>query len=211
MATIKQGALGGFSGKVGPVIGTSWKGKAVIKARALSYNDANTEAQQQIRSKFKMLIQFTSATYGFVSVGFKSQATDITEQNTAIRLNFENGFTGTWPNYELNYTKLVLSRGKIDNPYNTAAQVQGSDLNFTWTDNSGIGNAKENDKVMFLAFNTAKKQAVYDTAASDRSSRQTTYTLPTSWTGDTIEVYFAMQRADSDETSNSLYLGSFTL
>ncbi len=211
MATFKQGVLGGFSGKVGPVIGTSWKGKAVIRARALSHNDANTVAQQQIRSKFKMLIQFASVSYGFISVGLKKQATDVTEMNTAMSLNFENGFTGTWPNYELNYTKLVLSRGKIDNPYNAAAQVQGNDLNFSWTDNSGIGNALENDKVMFLIYNTSKKQAVYDTAASDRSSRQTTYTLPTSWTGDTIEVYFAMHRADGDEASNSLYLGSFTL
>lgn len=55
MATIKQGALGGFSGKVGPITGSSWKGKAVIKARPLSVNDPNTVLQQQIRAKFKLI------------------------------------------------------------------------------------------------------------------------------------------------------------
>ncbi len=211
MGKIKQGVLGGFSGKVGPVIGSSWKGKAVIKGRALSYNDANSEAQQQTRAKLKLLSQFTSATYGFVSVGFKSQATDITEQNASIRYNFADGITGTWPNYQLNYSKLLLARGKVDNPYNTTAQVQGTDLSFSWTDNSGIGNALETDKAMFVVYNSDKKQSIYDTEASDRSTRQASVSLPSSWTGDTVEVYFAMRRNDSDETSNSLYLGNFTL
>lgn len=211
MATHKQGVLGGFSGKVGPVIGSSWKGKAVIKARALSYNDANTETQQQIRTKFKMLIQFASANYGFIDIGFKKQATDITQANAFIRQNFDDGITGTWPSFELNYPKIVLSKGNVDNPYNPAAQVQGSDINITWTDNSGIGNARDSDKVMFLVYNTAKKQTIVDSEAADRSTRQASYSLPSSWTGDTIEVYFAMQRVASGETSNSIFLGTFTL
>jgi hypothetical protein len=31
MSTITQGVLGGFSGKTGPVIGSSWKGRPVMR------------------------------------------------------------------------------------------------------------------------------------------------------------------------------------
>ncbi len=58
MGKIKQGILGGFSGKVGPVIGTSWKGKAIIKARPLSHNDRNSVAQQEQRAKFSLVSKF---------------------------------------------------------------------------------------------------------------------------------------------------------
>ncbi len=211
MATIKQGALGGFSGKVGPITGSSWKGKAVIKARPLSVNDPNTVLQQQIRAKFKLITQFFSVIYAFIFLGFKKQAVDITEMNAAIKTNFADGFTGTFPTYSLNYSKLLVAKGNVDNPYNPSAQVQGTDLSISWTDNSGIGNALETDKVMFLAYNTVKKQAVVVTDAADRSTRQASYSLPTAWVSDSIEVYLAVRRAEGEDTSTSLYLGSFNL
>ena len=108
-------------------------------------------------------------------------------------------------------SKIIVSKGALDNPYNVSAQVQGTDLSFSWTDNSGIGNALETDKVMFLAYNTVKKQAVVVTDAADRSTRQASYSLPTAWVSDSIEVYLAVRRAEGDDTSTSLYLGSFNL
>ena len=34
MGTIKQGILGGFSGKVGSVVGASWKGISYMRSQA---------------------------------------------------------------------------------------------------------------------------------------------------------------------------------
>jgi hypothetical protein len=53
MGTIKQGILGGFSGKVGGVIGTSWKGIAVMKAMPQSVANPRTSGQVAQRTKFK--------------------------------------------------------------------------------------------------------------------------------------------------------------
>jgi len=44
MSTIKQGISGGFSGKTGTVIGSSWKGIAVMRGIAPSIAQPNTEA-----------------------------------------------------------------------------------------------------------------------------------------------------------------------
>lgn len=45
MGTIKQGILGGFSGKVGTVIGSSWKGISYMRSRAQSVKNPRTEGR----------------------------------------------------------------------------------------------------------------------------------------------------------------------
>lgn len=211
MATLNQGILGGVSGKVGPVVGTSWKGKAVIRSKALSIHDPKTQAQLEERARFALLMHFIARVYGFIKMGFKSLAVDMTEADYALKANHTNGVTGTYPNFSINYQGFVLAKGNVDLPYNPSASNDGSDLTFQWTDNSGVGNAKAEDQAMVLVFNTAKNQAVYNLEAAVRSDRTYSMALPSAWTGDTVEVYMAFRRQDTSEASDSVYLGSITL
>lgn len=45
MAQIKKGILGGFSGKVGTVVGANWRGKDIIRSLQKSNNKAPTDLQ----------------------------------------------------------------------------------------------------------------------------------------------------------------------
>lgn len=58
MGIIKQGILGGFQNKVGPVIGTSWKGINVIKSRPASVAYSNTEQQQEQRTAMRQIAAY---------------------------------------------------------------------------------------------------------------------------------------------------------
>lgn len=53
MAIIKKGILGGFSNKIGNVVGSTWKGIDVMRALPQNVANPNTEKQQRQRSKFK--------------------------------------------------------------------------------------------------------------------------------------------------------------
>lgn len=53
MGVIKRGILGGFSNKVGPVVGSSWKGIDVIKSKPVSVSNPNTPAQQLQRNAMR--------------------------------------------------------------------------------------------------------------------------------------------------------------
>ena len=53
MGKIKQGILGGFKGKVGTVIGSSWNGIAYMRGLAQSVKNPKTAAQLQQRAYFK--------------------------------------------------------------------------------------------------------------------------------------------------------------
>ena len=52
MGTIKKGVLGGFSGKVGTVVGASWKGIDYIRSLPASVKNPRTEGQVTQRTKF---------------------------------------------------------------------------------------------------------------------------------------------------------------
>ena len=58
MGKIKRGILGGFSGKVANVVGTSWKGIAVMKSMPLSVANPNTVAQQGQRTAMTNVVGF---------------------------------------------------------------------------------------------------------------------------------------------------------
>ncbi len=61
MAKIKQGILGGFSGKIGGIVGTSWKGRAVMKSRPISVANPRTTDQVSQRVSFKKVALVASA------------------------------------------------------------------------------------------------------------------------------------------------------
>jgi hypothetical protein len=58
MGVIKRGILGGFRGKVANVIGSSWKGIAVIKAMPLSVANPKTAGQVAQRTKMTNIVAF---------------------------------------------------------------------------------------------------------------------------------------------------------
>ncbi len=58
MGTINQGILGGFSGKVGSVIGASWKDISYMRTRAVNTKDAHTEKQLNQRARFTLSMDF---------------------------------------------------------------------------------------------------------------------------------------------------------
>lgn len=211
MGKCNQGVFGNWVKKVGNVVGRVVNGQNIYSIYQPNVSNPQTERQQKTRTKFSMLTKLGSVIGIFLSIGLLQSKGKGTWLSRFISINFEDGITGTYPSFELNYPKLILSQGNVDLPYNTAAQVQGSDVNITWIDNSGIGNAKDSDKAMFLIYNKDKNASIVDEEAADRSTRQASYELPTSWNGDTIYVYFAMQRVAERTASASMFLGQFTV
>lgn len=61
MAIIKQGILGGFSNKVGSVVGAGWKGIATMRSLPQSVANPRTTAQVANRTTFAQLAQVGSA------------------------------------------------------------------------------------------------------------------------------------------------------
>jgi len=74
MGTINKGIRRGFSGKVGTVIGGTWKGIDYMRSKSDYRNTNPSEAQLAQQLKFGLCIRFVSSMNGLVERTFGNYA-----------------------------------------------------------------------------------------------------------------------------------------
>lgn len=124
MGTIKQGILGGFSGKVGTVIGGNWKGIDYMRGKAASVSNPKTEAQLDQRARFGAALKFLQPLTSFIRVGFKNYAVKMTAFNSAMSYNLNNALAGGYPDYFIDYASALVSRGVLPGALNPWFNLQ---------------------------------------------------------------------------------------
>lgn len=210
MGIIKNGILGGFNGKVGTVIGYSWKGKAVMRSIAQNVHNPNTEAQRAQRMRFSLMTKALAQLHPFVEWGFKSKASGITESNAAFVANYANAVTGVYPNLSVDVSQLQLSSGSLPLAANPNATVDTSQhmVTVTWSNNSGEMDALDSDISMAALYNAELNQSVVVVDGADRAAESLSLSYPAAWSGGNVAVYVAWRSASGSLVSNSLFLGS---
>ena len=211
MGTIKKGVLGGFSGKVGSVVGASWKGIDYIRSLPASVKNPRTEGQVTQRTKFTVALEFLRPIIAYLNVGFKPYASKQSPYNAAMSYNVSNAVTGTFPDFEMDYPNALVSKGSLLGAEDASATTAAGSISFAWTDNSEVSNALSTDKAMPLAFNISKGQAVFKTNGAERSTEADTLTIPANWSGDDVEVYLGFVSNDGLLVASSVYLGQKTI
>ena len=207
MSTINQGILGGFSGKVGTVIGGSWKGISYMRSIPASVSNPRTPAQLEQRAKFTAIVQFLRPLTAFLRIGFKSQAIKKSAFNAAMAFNFKNIITGIYPAFDIDYSKVSVSQGNLPgalNPLTTS--VATGTVRFAWEDNSWETDASDDDQAVLVVYNPARQAAVSVIGGITRAVGSQTITLPDSFTGDEVQCYIAFINANQSVISNSQYV-----
>ncbi len=211
MGKINQGILGGVSGQVGNVIGGTWKGIDYLRIKPSSVANPRTAGQVDQRSKFSTTLKFLQSMTDFLRVGFKLYANKMTQFNAAMSYNLNNAITGTYPNFMIDYASALVSRGGLTGAANGAVSSSGGLVEFTWTDNTGSGNAQATDKALLVVYNPAKDQAIYDNAGAARSVAAQNLAMPNDFIGDDVEAFIGFISEDGKEVANSVYIGSVTV
>jgi hypothetical protein len=211
MATIKQGILGGVSGKVGTVVGANWKGINYIRSLPAHVTNPRSDGQLNQRNKFGLVLHFLQPITGFIRVGWKQYAHRQTAFNAAMSYTLRNAITGTYPNYLIDPGKVLVSVGRLTPAVGASATSDDGVINIVWEDNSNVGNAKPTDKAMIAVINVAKSEAVCETAGAARTSGGQDISVPADWDGDEVEVFLGFISEDHKEVSNSVYLGNINV
>lgn len=146
MAKIKQGILGGFSGKVANVVGTSWKGRAVMKSQPLSVSNPRTEAQQEQRGKFSDISKLASTILTqFVQPVENPISGNVSGYNLFCKDN-KNAYDGAG---NLVVANLVCGGGKLEN-LGAPIQIEceeGFQTLIKWVNAAGTSAIRLTDKV----------------------------------------------------------------
>lgn len=206
MGTIKQGILGGFSGKVAGVVGSSWKGIAVIKSLPLSVANPRTAAQTAQRNKFAGVVAIASTMLATVVKPMWDRfAQGESGYNAFVKRNI-GAFNLSG---ELDPTLLVISSGKMAaTPIASVEAENGNQtLNIVWADDSGQGLKLQTDNAYALVVDA---DGIVLGSGSDGNERQDEdYSVPLNRiivTGESLTCYLAFKRADGTVVSDSSYL-----
>jgi hypothetical protein len=209
MGVYSGGILGSFSGKIGAVIGSNWKGIGYMRGRAAKSKRTPSQKQEDQRLKFGLVVLFLDVITAYLDITFKNYAVQMTANNAAFSYNIGNVITGLSPAFKLDYSKAVVSRGKLLNAGSPAVAIVKGNANFSWSDNSGAGNALATDNAMPLVYCAALNQCSYSgTALRSDGAASVDVSL---FAGQTVETWLAFVSADRTDASMSVFLGEMSV
>lgn len=204
MGIINQGILGGFSGKVGPIVGCHWKSKYYIRAQAAKVSNPRTKKQQEQRGKFATAFSFLKLIKPFIRIGFKEFAEKKSAFNAAMSYMLKRAVVGDGNEIIIDFNRVLISTGSLMPVFESKATVSDNKMIFNWKDNSGMGNAEGTDIAMVLVYNNDKEEAVYDTEAGFRRNESSQLALPVNWQDDELVAYLSFRSADGYSVANSV-------
>ena len=206
MARIEQGILGPFSGKVGEVIGSSWKGIPYIKARPTQFHDAKTPRQLTHRMKLQTAHGFARSIKHIIEIGFRNVTGTQTPYNNAVSYLMKNALVGEYPEVGIDPSKVLISQGILAGAENCSVSIENNDtIAFSWGEASSEGKASTEDQAILLAYNFTRQQGISNSVC--RKDKKGSIKIPQNWKDDSIACYIFFASVTNKDVSNSKYLG----
>ena len=205
-AVIKQGILGGFSGKVAGVVGSSWKGIAVMKSLPLSVANPKTAGQIAQRTKFSNSVAFAGYILATVIKPLWDRfASQMSGYNEFVATNLAL-FAAWKPSVA---ASLIISKGKMAASAIATAGVTAAskDVVLTWVDDSDEGFKLAEDIAYVVIVNETQEVIEgFETVATRELETVTVTMQADAVAANTVNCYLAFKRADGTVVSNTSFL-----
>lgn len=213
MARISNGILGEFTGRAGNVSGYVRHGQNFLRSLPRKSNKSMGPKRLAQQQKIKVCNAFTTAFTGtgFFNTTFPAYGATGSGYNRATSALMNKAIVGSYPDTAIAWPKVLISKGPL--PYAEYAGVTRDDdgnIIFSWTDNSGTGTAKENDKVILVAWFPKLQQAIFNMDAARRSGCLATLAAA-AFKGYDAETWIGFINHDGKDASDSVYTGSVQL
>jgi len=191
MGKIKQGILGGFKGKVGTVIGSSWNGIAYMKGLPQSVRNSKSAAQIMQRDFFKEVQQIASQlTAEQLAFLFPSSPKGMTRRNAIVQQLSED------PIIEADSKHVDLANlGTIGNaPTADLPEVSitasGSNITISWdAENDWRTQHADEYPTIFVANVTQQKIFLVNSTATIGASGEAGFTVPLTAYGEATDIF----------------------
>ena len=214
MAKFNKGILGGFSGRIGNVVGSNIFGIDVMRSYQPNVANPRTSGQVSQRTKFSMVVQFLRQFNYILSIGFKLRAINMSAFNAAVALNLSQAVSGTAPDFTIDLPNLEISQGSLPGPVNASiSAAAGTAISFGWNENNIPDLTDPGDKVILLVYNKTKNVFMSSIEGATRVDKTLEiYPDDTVWeANDEIHAWMFLASADRSKISDSVYIGSSLL
>lgn len=216
MGKIKQGTFGGFLGKVGNLIGSSWRGIAYIRIKPASVADPKTPKQLLQRNRFYTVVRFLRPFREFLRIGYRPLAVGMTALNAASSQVLREAVEGDEPDVMVNLPAVKVSSGGLPPALGAAcASSEAGKVTVTWVDDTELSEIRKNHTAMVVVFCPDLNDVQYKADAGRRHLGEATVTLPGLYSGKEVHVWLSfatldeyISTGDGSHISDSVYAGA---
>ena len=205
MAKLRQGILGGITGSIGNVVGSSWKGIPVLKQKALSVSNPKTAGQVEQRAKMSSIVLLTKLILsGIIKPLWDRFAVQMSGYNAFVRANVSCFTAGVFTAF----STFVISIGKIgvteiQTLAGTSAQQTAT---IGWVNDGGVGFKLATDLAYIIIYNETTDEFVFKSGDSIRTGIALSADFSVNLNiNDILHGYLAFRRADGTMVSNTGY------
>ncbi|MBO9203546.1 MULTISPECIES: DUF6266 family protein [Niastella] len=208
MARLKHGINGPFAGKVGTVIGATWKGIPYMRSLPRKRTSLPSAGELATRKKWAISQHWLKPVTDFVRIGFKGYSAKSEGFVAAKSYLLKNALEGEGENLFINPAKMKLSWGDLSLPNNLQmTRLAGKLLQFTWDPKFSDDISHGGDQIMMLAYNVEKEKVKEKLYGQIRQHGSDILNIDTSKTG-TFHIYVAFVAHDRSRQSESVYMGT---
>jgi len=212
MAIVQNPITGRTKKKFGSAVFSKQFGKNTMRTKPIEVRNPKTLAQRQQRSKFTLMVELSRMFLPFIRIGYKQSSVGMSQFNAFMKTNIKDVITGAYPNFSIDFSKLIVSKGTLAGVDGGAvAASAGKEIDISWVDNTGTGDALATDKALQLVINYDKGAVLQNVLSKTREDEASTLTAPDSWVGDNVHVYLAFMDVTGTRVANSSFLGSVTV
>lgn len=212
MARFLKGIVGAYSGKVGSVVGSSWRSVDYVRSVSKRSNKPASEDQLAQRAKFGLAIGFLSPIKDLLNLGYSDAMLGrSTGYNKAVQHLLKFGVMGTYPTFSLDYEAVVVARGSLSNLMGVSwTETAPQEVSLTWEPEINKFSAFADDSVIVLMYNKEKNFfSILESAT--RLDGTMKLTFPAVYAGDHVVGWVFTGHRDGVKTSGSYYLGEIVV
>jgi hypothetical protein len=212
MGTYNKGILGSFSGKVGTVVGASWRGKNVMRSLPRKSTKPPTDEQLLQRTVFSVVVKFLNPIKSIVGTYFGKQQGDKSPFNLATGYHMLEAVDDIGNEIVIDFPRVLISRGDLQGVVGGSySYAQPGMIDMLWTDNSGQGNAAPDDQLIVVLYAPAINTFSVYNPAGLRADGQTVLNYDPFFEGLDVHGWATFVKADGSLAATSVYLGELTL
>ncbi|WP_410877739.1 DUF6266 family protein [Myroides sp. DW712] len=209
MGKMNNGLTGGFSGKVGTLVGSNVKGQSIIRNAPKKSSKKPTAGQLSHRQKFKLVSNFLRPLNGLIKRYFGSAQELKSNVNVALGYHLQEAVNQVEEGFVVNLSKVVISKGILQTIFVDTVTIVNKELTITWSANLVFGSVNKADVLTVVIYQKATQSMFILEQVAARGAGECKVQLPASFEDTGYGIWVFLTDVDRVECSTSVFLGEF--
>lgn len=211
MAKFVNGAIGTFSGKVGSVIGSSWRSIHYMRGLSKKRTKPYTEGQLAQQQRFGLMGRFLLPLRGLMEIGFANLDTSRATLFNLVMARNLPAVMGVYPDFSIDYGQISFSNGSLLQPRNVAVSIAAGLATVSWNPATNRFNGKADDEIYPLLYDRELNLFYTSDDIVLRSDGEVEISVDADAAGHEAEVWLFATSRDGKLISETVYAGAYTL